>query len=773
MRTALTAALAISLLATLACRSPEDRKAEFESQAQSYFAEEKWSEAKIELMNLLQVDPDDPNAHYKLAESHWNLREFGDALWQYREAARLAPDRAEWGLRLAQVEFAAGRYDEALTAAHKVLELESDHLEALLLVGQVHFTRAETTEAMAQVVRAEELAKDDPRVLRLKAGIYARLAEYEEAEVAINRLIEVEKSVPNWALLAAFYFQTDRADEGLVALEEALKVDAEPAQRLGLHGSLANYYFSQGDTERAEKQLHIAREENPDNPQILVQLARFYAVQGDIVRAGQMLEDYAAKQPEEVEPQLLIADFHRRLGDRDRAMAAVEKALEIDATSERARLVNAEYMMETKDPNDAEVARAILAQVLEENPQSVLARFTDAKFLLADRQYEESAIRLRRVLQDQPSANAHVLLGTAYINMGQDELARSELLSALQLDATNNIARTQLAGLYLKSGNRELAIQEGQAVLEREPLNPRVRLILAQAQIGMGELEAAATMLAGFPWESEDLKEELRISAARSYRILRDIDTARGLLQQTLAGDPSNLLALRELIAVEAFAGNPFDARPAIESAIQNDDNSVLRELRGGLYLGFSQDGKRMYADEARADLEKAIELDPTNAGAHLLMGRLELGEGDQEAAVQHFLKAAEYAPVPSEPLLIVGGIYEGRGDVDGAVKMYRRVIEADASNPLAKNNLAWVLASKDDPSPEDLDEALELAQDAKESLPENGSVADTLGYVMYKKDIQGAAISLFREALNRFPEGSPGRAIVRYHLALSYERQR
>ena len=47
MRTAVTAALALALLATLACRSPEDRKAEFKAQADSYFDNAQWSEAKI------------------------------------------------------------------------------------------------------------------------------------------------------------------------------------------------------------------------------------------------------------------------------------------------------------------------------------------------------------------------------------------------------------------------------------------------------------------------------------------------------------------------------------------------------------------------------------------------------------------------------------------------------------------------------------------------------------------------------------------------------
>ena len=55
--------------------------------------------------------------------------------------------------------------------------------------------------------------------------------------------------------------------------------------------------------------------------------------------------------------------------------------------------------------------------------------------------------------------------------------------------------------------------------------------------------------------------------------------------------------------------------------------------------------------------------------------------------------------------------------------------------------------------------------------MPDNPSVADTLGWVMLKKDIPSAAIPLFREAIAQYPESHPLRGTVRYHLAHAYER--
>ena len=62
-------------------------------------------------MNLLKLAPNDGEAHYQMAETLWNLQEYGEALWQYKEASRLAPDNTEWRCKLAQVLFVARDYD--------------------------------------------------------------------------------------------------------------------------------------------------------------------------------------------------------------------------------------------------------------------------------------------------------------------------------------------------------------------------------------------------------------------------------------------------------------------------------------------------------------------------------------------------------------------------------------------------------------------------------------------------------------------------------------
>ena len=144
---------------------------------------------------------------------------------------------------------------------------------------------------------------------------------------------------------------------------------------------------------------------------------------------------------------------------------------------------------------------------------------------------------------------------------------------------------------------------------------------------------------------------------------------------------------------------------------------------------------------------------------------------GRPEDAITSYQRALEVAPNNSVVYLALAAQYESLGRLAEARENYESALRLDPDQPMAQNNLAWLLADAEKPSPEDLDRALELAQAAKERLPRNPSVADTLGWVMYKKNLPAAAISLFQEAIQGYPEGGEMRALARYHLAQTYRQ--
>jgi len=420
---------------------------------------------------------------------------------------------------------------------------------------------------------------------------------------------------------------------------------------------------------------------------------------------------------------------------------------------------------------------AIVQEVLKDNPKSVLGLFTEGKFYLLDGKYAEASTSLRRVIDEQPNAAAHVLLGTAYLAQKQNELARSEFQQALQLDAANLPARSQLSALYLEANENESAAREAKAALDQNPGDMRVRLIYVESLVRLKRIHEAREALRPLQLP-DDASPAIRLKVAQLYRRTRDPKAAEPLLEKLHAENPTDAAVMAEIAQVDLDDRQPEEAMRKIDTWIsEQPDNPALYEMRAKVRLG-SPDQKPDTFSKAEADLQTATQKDPKRVESFMTLGKLyrelwrrEGGEKHLNDAIATYEKARQIQPDNAGISLELAQLCESAGRKDQAKEYYETVLRLDQEQPAAKNNLAWLLANTDDPSPADLDRALQLAQDAKNAMPNDPSVSDTLGWIMYKKGIPAAAIGLFKEAIERYPEGHPLRGTVRYHLAKAYER--
>ncbi|MBI5745822.1 MAG: tetratricopeptide repeat protein, partial [Nitrospirae bacterium] len=105
--------------------------------------------------------------------------------------------------------------------------------------------------------------------------------------------------------------------------------------------------------------------------------------------------------------------------------------------------------------------------------------------------------------------------------------------------------------------------------------------------------------------------------------------------------------------------------------------------------------------------------------------------------------------------------IYDSLQDFEKAKIEYEVALKIDPKFAPAANNLAWNYSEHGG----NLDVALSLAETAREKLPEDPSIADTLGWIYYKKGAYLRSISLLKEGAEKL-ESNP---LVRYHLGMAY----
>jgi Flp pilus assembly protein TadD len=95
------------------------------------------------------------------------------------------------------------------------------------------------------------------------------------------------------------------------------------------------------------------------------------------------------------------------------------------------------------------------------------------------------------------------------------------------------------------------------------------------------------------------------------------------------------------------------------------------------------------------------------------------------------------------------------------AKQVARQALAARPKDPVAMNNLAYLLAETGD----SLEEALKLARDAVSKAPNNAVFLDTLGFVYLKRDQNDEALDIFNRLIRSYPD-DPACA---YHTGLAW----
>jgi len=166
--------------------------------------------------------------------------------------------------------------------------------------------------------------------------------------------------------------------------------------------------------------------------------------------------------------------------------------------------------------------------------------------------------------------------------------------------------------------------------------------------------------------------------------------------------------------------------------------------------------------------LKKAADLDKNNGDALLKLGQVQVAKGNTNEAIATYQNSIKNNPREASFYVLLGELYESKQDWSNAKQAYQKALDLKPDNPLASNNLAYVMLETGG----NVDVALSLAQTARRGMPDSPNAADTLGWVYYQKGAYRSAIDLFQEALKLAEKNkAPENPTVHYHLGLAYEK--
>src|SRR5437879_13688046 len=82
--------------------------------------------------------------------------------------------------------------------------------------------------------------------------------------------------------------------------------------------------------------------------------------------------------------------------------------------------------------------------------------------------------------------------------------------------------------------------------------------------------------------------------------------------------------------------------------------------------------------------------------------------------------------------MMQLGLLMDGTGRREQAKPIYEQILKIEPDHPVALNNLAFIKAEEG----QDLDEALTMAQRARQGMPSSPDIMDTLGWIYLTKNL-------------------------------------
>jgi tetratricopeptide (TPR) repeat protein len=758
--------LALLLLALAACQSDEAKIAEHIARGDEYAEQKKQAEAIIEYKSVLQLNPNHAGAHYGLAKAFLRNNMPREGYWEMRETVRLDPANLEARIAFAQLAIIAGEPEEALAQGEAVIAADPAKVGGYVMKGQALQVLKRRDEAHEAFEKAVEVAPEDAGAIRVLGISFDNRRDFARADELYKKALELSPDMNAYIEYGRFLsraYKDERIQESEASFRKAIEV-AKPEELPDAYGALANFYYRRERYGDIVSLLEGGIQKNPESVELIYLLARFHSASGNEAKARELIEQATQAKPNDPRPYLILAAYRARLNDSAGALAAAEQALAVAPDDESSLLRKSELLVEIgfkeNDPAKIEAGRKIIADILAKEPSNPGALFIQAKIDLASKKPDEAITAIRSAINAKPNwAEAHFVAGTALASKGDYPAARNDLARALEIDANLYQAQQVLAKVHQALGEHEYAVEAGRRFLQQQPDSLEMRLLVAQSLVQLGKLQDARREV--------DQIDPSRRGAEGNYAMgrihlgLGEYKEARKYLELADAAAPRNPDILTNLLTLDGQENRLPESVARINAALEANPGSAKLQQLGGVLAeltGRPEDAEKMY--------KKAIELDPSDLTGYERLARFYSANGRLEDTVKTYEKALEVHPDQATVHHFLGVLYELGGNRQKAQQRYEDAIRLDPRMNEAKNNLAYLFAENG----QNLDRALDLAQEAKTQLPDNASVSDTLGWVMHKRGMHSAAISYLKEAEAGTDPNDASIGIVRYHLALAYE---
>ncbi len=746
--------LTVSVLS--GCGGADERKAAYLEKASQSMEKGDYDKARIELKNVLQIDPKDGDAYFQLGKIYELKKEYRKAFGAYSQAAELAPDLLENQAKL-------GRFYLILVKDKKkakekmdfILAKDPQNVDGLLLKASIDVVNRKVDDGIKISEGIFKRVPSDVENATFLASLYLQKKENQKAIQVLDKALEKNKeNVQLNQLLARILLVNKKYDRAEVIYKNLLTQHPDSFQN---YANLAILYNIEKDKTKAESILQAAIENDPSDVNRQLTLVKYLLKVNGADAAKTELKKLINKYPALGKLRLALADLYVVGHDTDQAKATYKKAIQdfpSDVTGINSRASLAMLYLQEKNHDKAVKELADAIAIAPNNPK---INMLIAKIALQDKNFEKAIIALRTVVKETPeNIDAYLLLAIAHNANGEKEQAKSVLNNAFENNRSNTKALFILARYYAKLNNLEQTEKMLDAFLAVDSSNYEVlamKAALLNKQKNFNKAKPVAIkLLKLYPEQPYGYIQSVPYLTKENNR-----KKAIALLTEGYNKVKDNRLILKILTSLQISSGEKLSALNRVKQAINKSPKDIdLKLLLAKIYLV-----DKNYA-ESETLLKNIILLKRDNEEPYILLADMYSKQGNKSARVK-IIQQGINATHSLRLALALTKIYETNKNYNDAINLYEKTLIKHPDNLLVMNNLASLLADhRTDKN--SLNHAKEIADKLKTS--NQPVILDTVGWVYYRSGDYKTAIVTLKKAVKKYPDIN----IFNYHLGMAYK---
>jgi tetratricopeptide (TPR) repeat protein len=670
-----------------------------------------------------------------------------------------APPTKDEILARANEDFAAQRYDKAEKTYRELLRLAPSDPEAVRRLAHIYYDQGQLPQAYELLKRAAEHEPGDIEVQIELAQTSLTVGDIQRAHDAAVAVLDKRPRDEQALVVLANAATPDDAGDTRKLIED---LQAKDQDRAGYHLALGALALRQQEIARAETEFGAAVKLDPKSAIAHIAVADLAWRRDDIKAADEAFKIAADLSPLRSPMRLRYADFKLRTGAPADAKRILEEVTAKYPDYLPARVFSMKIACTEHQDEDCAVR---VQNILAQDPVNYDAVFQDGLLNLA-KGGTTKAIRdfeyLSNTYPQDPEVRYH--LARAHLLSAKDQnpnnarvaadAAESSLNEAIRLAPNYGPAVLLYAELKIRKGSPAAATDALLELLKQQPQSKQANYLLATAYLAQQLREPALRILRQmtelFPTDPQPwhLIGTVLLTQNQSAE-------ARKAFEKSAEVAPDFLGATEQVVNLDITDKQYAAALDRVQKQIDRDPKIAQPwALRGKIHLAHLDFAR------AEADLLKAIEIDPQIEPAYLLLAQLYVATNKQNEAIAKLTAFVQQRKDVSA-LMELGAIQQELKNYPAARDAYEQLLTISPNSLWALNNLAVFYSEQFG----DIGKALDFANKARDLAPNVPAIADTLGWILFKKGDYGSALPLLQEAAVKLSNLGE----VEFHLGIAY----